>query len=315
VEIKKKEYNKFHSTDGFIDSHEISKENKNENLLKIIDKKKRPHNNDGHPFIRKLLWGEEDIHKDVSVDEMTLMIEMDSQKSLFSLNGPVNIPHPVQEKMRQTPDPEDENMIEVVEDEPEEEPPENHTTKKEVKRTQYPEDGNMIEVVEDEPEEEPPDIHATKKEVKRTQLNMLSPTSTFSTHESQDNQQYTMYTQHGTAYRDAKTFQGNLTIEDTYREDVLAVIFEVKDGLLMINKAAYREGKDAKTFKGTLIIGDTYKEDMLAVTFEEKDVLLMIDIAYKGNMLSMSTQEDMLTVSQKVNVELVKAYKSMCGRQ
>ena len=122
---------------------------------------------------------------------------------------------------------------------------------------------------------------------------------------------YKQYTQNGTAYtedRDAKTFQVNLMLEDTYmegvliiafekedvlpmledtyKEDMLAITFEKRDGLLLIDKAAYRVGKDAKTFKGTLLIGDT---------FGEKNVVL--EMVYKKYvwlaMNETANQEDM----------------------
>jgi hypothetical protein len=292
VEITQTEYDKFYDNDVFDDCHKISRDQLEENLLKIVDQQTRPHITNGHPFIRDLLWGEEDIHTDKSADEIILMmIERDTQMSLHPLNDSANMLHLVMEKMRQTPDPDDENLIEVV---------------------------------GDDPEEEPPDVHTTKKEVKKMKLDTLSTTpKVFSAHEPQeitlylindngykgdmltmtykengsikDYKQYTMYTQHKAANRerkDAKTFRGTLMIGDTYKEDVLAVTFEEKDVLLIIDKAAYREGKDAKTFEGTLMIGDTYKEDMLAVTIEEKDVLLMFDNAYKEDMLPMSPQED-----------------------
>jgi hypothetical protein len=79
VEITQKEYDKFYNTDGFNDSHKVTKEQLKQNLLKIVDQLKRPHITDGHPFIRELLWGEEDIHSDESADDMILMmIETDT---------------------------------------------------------------------------------------------------------------------------------------------------------------------------------------------------------------------------------------------
>ena len=70
-----------------------------------------------------------------------------------------------------------------------------------------------------------------------------------------------MYTQHKAAYRegkDAKTFQGNLRIEDTYKEDVLAVAFEKEDVLLMIDDA-YMEDMLTMSPKETVVLVDNYK--------------------------------------------------------
>jgi hypothetical protein len=319
VEIMQKEYDKFYNAGGSNDGHRISKEQMKQNLLRIVDQQKRPHITDGHPFIRELLWGQEDIHSDESADDMILMmIETGTQRSLHQLNDPVNIPHLVKTKLRQTLEPDDENMIEVV---------------------------------EDEPEEEPPDIHTTKKEVKKMQSDTLSSTTTvFSAHEPQET---TLYTVHEDDYkenvfiedtykedRDARTFQGNLKIEDTYEEDVLTFTFVKKDVQLMIDNAdiedrdaktsqgnliheadskenvfvkdykqymmytqqgtAHREDRDAKTFQGNIVIEDTYKKDVLAMNFVEKEVLQMTDNAY---------QEDMLTVSPQEKMVLVNAYK------
>ena len=264
------------------------KEQLKQSLLKMVDKMKRHRITDGHPFTEELLRGR-DNHTDESAEDMTLMmIGTDTRRSLHQLTAPANIPHLEEDKMGQAPEPEDENVIEVVGDEPAEEHPE-------------PEVEDMIEVVEDEPEEEPPEIHTTRKEVKKMMLNTLSPTSkVFTAHEPQrttlylrhvndykgdmlimtykengfikDSKQYTMYSLHEAAFReeqDAKTFMGDLMIGNTYKEDKLAVTFEKDNVLQMIDKAAYREDKDAKTFKGNLMIGDTYKEDVLAVTFED----------------------------------------------
>jgi hypothetical protein len=152
-----------------------------------------------------------------------------------------NIPHPVKEKMRQT------------------------------------EDENMIEVVEDEPEEEPPEIHTTKKEVKKTQLDTLSPTSTvFSAHEPQDTILYPIH-------------------EKDYKVDVLIKDYQ-QYTMYTQHRTAYREDRDVKTSKGNLMIEDTYKEDVLTVTFEEKDVLPMIDNAYMKDMLTVSTVENVMLV-------------------
>jgi hypothetical protein len=167
-------------------------------------------------------------------------------------------------------------------------------------------------VVGDEPEEEPPDIHTTKKEVKKIQLNTLSPTSkVFSAHEPQettlylvhendykgdmltmtykedgfikDYKQYTMYTQHEAAYRedkDAKTFKGNLMIGDTYKEDVLAITFEEKDVLPMFDNA--------------------YKEDMLTVSTQENVVLVNAYEKYVRSAMNKTTnQEDVDAESNK----------------
>jgi hypothetical protein len=158
------------------------------------------------------------------------------------LNDPTNIPHLVQKKLRQNPEPDDENMVEVV---------------------------------EDEPEEEPPDIHTTKKEVKKRQLDTLSSTSTVvSAHEPQettlypiheddykenvfikDNKQYTMYTQPGTAFEKEAVPP---MFEDTYKEDVLAVAFEKEDVLLMIDDA-YMEDMLTMSPKETVVLVDNYK--------------------------------------------------------
>ena len=67
-----------------------------------------------------------------------------------------------------------------------------------------------------------------------------------------DYKQSMIYTQHEAATREgqnAKTFKGNLMIRNTYREDVLAVTFEEKDVMLMIDIA--------------------YKEDMLTMSPQE----------------------------------------------
>jgi hypothetical protein len=253
VEITQKEYDKFYNTTGFDDGHKVSKEQLKQNLLKIVDQLKRPHITDGHPFVRELLWGEEDIHSVGSADEMILMmIETDTQRSLHPLHDPTNIPHLVKKNLRQNPEPDDENMVEVV---------------------------------EDEPEEEPPDIHTTKKEVKKRHVDTLSSTSTvFSAHEPQETTAFEkgavlprfedvafetedvlllidntymedMLTASPKEDRDAKTYQGNLKIEDTYEEDVLTFTFVKKDVQLMIDM----EDRDAKTSKGNLMIEDTYK--------------------------------------------------------
>ena len=99
VEITQKEYNKFYDVDGSNGDHRVSKEQLKRNLLKMVDQQKRPHITDGHPFIRELLWGKEDIHSDESADEMILMmIETDTQRSLHPLYDPANIPHLVMKK-------------------------------------------------------------------------------------------------------------------------------------------------------------------------------------------------------------------------
>jgi hypothetical protein len=136
--------------------------------------------------------------------------------------------------------------------------------------------------------------------------------------------------------RDAKTFQGNLKIEDTNEEDMLTVTIVKKDVQHVIAKTsqdnfmigdtyqypvheadykedtfakdvqqymmntqqgtAQREGRDAGTFQGHIVIRNTYKTEVLARHFVEERVLPMTDNAYK---------EDMMTVSPQMNVMIM----------
>jgi hypothetical protein len=113
VEITQKEYDNFYKTTVNNDSRRISKERLKQNLLQIVNQKKRLSITDGHPFIRELLWGVEDNHTDKSAQDMILMmIETATQRSLHPLNDPTSIPHQIKEKMRQTPEPDVEEMIE-----------------------------------------------------------------------------------------------------------------------------------------------------------------------------------------------------------
>jgi hypothetical protein len=192
-------------------------------------------------------------------------------------------------------------------------------------------------VVEDEPEEEPPKIHATKKKVKKRKLDTLSSTTTvLSVHEDDYKENvFIEATYEGdrdaktfqgnlkiedtheeenvfieTTYkgdRDAMTFKGNLKIEDTYEEDVLTFTFMKKDVQLVIANAD-TEDRDAKTPQGNFMIKDTYKypiheadhkedvfvKDILARQFVEKRVLPMTDNAYREDMLTMSQQENVV---------------------
>jgi hypothetical protein len=193
------------------------------------------------------------------------MIETGALKSLHQLHDPVNIPHLDKTKLKQTLEPDDENMIEVV---------------------------------EDEPEEEPPKIYTTKKEVKKRQSDTLSSTTTvFSAHEPQET---ILYTVHEDDYeenvfveatykenviieatykgdRDAKTFQGNLKIEDTHEEENVFIEATYRENVSI--NATYQEDRHAETFQGDLKIEDTYEVDVLNLTFMKKDVQLMIDDA------------------------------------
>jgi hypothetical protein len=224
VEITQREYNKFYNDDGSNNVHRVSKEQLKQNLFKMVDEQKRPRMTDGHPFIRKLLWDQEDNHSDESTEEMILMmIETSTQRSLHQLNDPMNIPHLDKTKLNQTLEPDDENVINVVEDEPEEEPPKIHTTKKEVKQRQsdtIPSTTTVLTIHEDDYEE--------NVFVKATNEENVFIEDTYK------------------GDRDDKTFKGNLKIEDTHEEE--NVFVKATNGENVFIKNTNQGDRDAKTF-------------------------------------------------------------------
>jgi hypothetical protein len=225
---------------------------------------------DGHPFIRKLLWDQEDNHSDESTEEMILMmIETSTQRSLHQLNDPMNIPHLDKTKLNQTLEPDDENVINVVEDEPEEEPPKIHTTKKEVKQRQsdtIPSTTTVLTIHEDDYEE--------NVFVKATNEENVFIEDTYK------------------GDRDDKTFKGNLKIEDTHEEE--NVFVKATNGENVFIKNTNQGDRDAKTFQGNLKIEDTYEEDMLTFTFMKKDVQQMIAKANMEDMDAKTSQDNFM---------------------
>jgi hypothetical protein len=77
--------------------------------------------------------------------------------------------------------------------------------------------------------------------------------------------------------RDAKTFQGNLKIEDTHEEENVFIEATYRENVSI--NATYKEDRHAETFQVDLKIEDTYEVDVLNLTFMKKDVQLMIDDA------------------------------------
>ena len=248
VEITQEEYDKFYESTVNNDSLRISKETLKQNLLQIVNQKKRLKFTDGHPFIREMLRRMEDNPTDESaLDMVVMMIETDTQKSIHPLNDPINIPHQIKAMMRQTPEPDTEEMIEEE---------------------------------EEDPDEEPPGDHVTKKEGEKAQLDALYPTTrVFSDDEKQKTTNRMSTIHEGTHNEDVLTvtFQENVVIgnykkhmmsamhENNYQEDVLPVTFKEdvviknyqKCTMSTMHETTSQEDVDAKAnMKNVVVPGD-----------------------------------------------------------
>jgi hypothetical protein len=245
VEITQEEYDKYYESTVNNNSYSISKETLKQNLLQIVNQKKRLKITDGHPFIREMLWRMEDNPIDESaLDMVVMMIETNTQKSIHPLNDPINIPHQIKAMLRQTPEPDNELMIEEE---------------------------------EEDPDEEPPGCHTTKKEGEKAQLDALYPTTrVFSDNEKQKTTNRMSTIHEGTHNEDVLTvtFQENVVInnnqihmmsamyENTYQEDMLPVT--IKENVVIEN---YQKHTMSAMHE------NTYQEDVLPVTFKE-DVII-----------------------------------------
>ena len=98
-----------------------------------------------------------------------------------------------------------------------------------MRQTPEPDAEEMIEEEEEDPEEEPPGNHATKKEGEKAQLDALYPTTrVFSENEKQKTTNRLSTIHEGTHNEDVLTvtFQENVVIKNAYKEDVLPVTFQ-----------------------------------------------------------------------------------------
>ena len=291
VGITQEEDNKFYESTVNTDSHhKISKELLTQNLLKIINLKKRVRITDGHPFIRMMLWRMEDNPTAKSeLDMVVVMIETNTQKTIHPLNNPINVQHQIKAMRGQTPEPDADEMIEEE---------------------------------EEDPDEEPPGDHRTKKEEEKAQLDVIYQTRLFSDEEKQK-----ITTRLSTIYEDTHNedvvtlaFKRYMVIgyyeKQTYNEEVLPKNFK-KSGLIKsymkymmsaINETNYQENVNAKThvedmmdktfleYMLTNVHENTYKEDVMPVTFEGN---VMIENTYQEDALPVTFEENVMSKNCK----------------
>jgi hypothetical protein len=111
---------------------DIYKEILQQHLLQMIDQKKTPNFTQGHPLIREMLWWVEDNPTDKNASDMVVkMFDTATHKSVNPLDDTINPAHQIGAMMRQTPETDNDEMIDEEEEVPDEEPPEDHVNKKE----------------------------------------------------------------------------------------------------------------------------------------------------------------------------------------
>jgi hypothetical protein len=248
AEIEQEEYDKFYESTVNNNSLGISKEKLKQNLLQIVNQKKKLKITQGHPFIREMLWRMEDNPTDESaLDMVVMMIDTDTQKSIHPLNDTINTAHQIEAMMRQTPEPDTEEMIKEE---------------------------------EEDPDEEPPGDHVTKKEVEKAQLDALYPKIRVFSDDEKQQTPHTMSTMPVNTYKEAvenETYRGNKSDAQTVEGKIAQM-----DALYPTTRVQSDCEKQKTTNRMSAIHESTHKEDVMTVTFQE-DVVNKI---YQKNTMS-----------------------------